>query len=314
MSDTPVAAPAASTAPVSEAAPAEAEVNVDELAAEEADLATEEAEIKAKVQEAKPSKKKYTPKVSGRQLEIELDPNNDEEINKYLSKALAADQKFEEAAMLRKNVEALVNELKTNPRAVLSHPDLGIDLKQFATQILNEEIEEMQKTPEQKELEKLRKELELKTKREQELEEAKRQAEMERLQEQAFKQFDDEITEALSKSSLPKSPYVVKRVADLLIEATNLGFADARVQDVMPIVEQQISGEIQKMFETMPEEMMEQIIGKQNLSRMRKNRLAKMKKPVETAQQVKETGKKSTTESKESKEEKKKFKDIFGNF
>ncbi len=310
MSDTPVAAPAADTAPVSDAAPAEAEVSEELTAEEVAELAAEEAKAK---EVPKSSKKKYTPKVNGKQVEVELDSSNDEEINKYLSKALAADQKFEEAAALRKNVEALINEIKSNPRAILTHPDIGIDIKKFATDILNEEIEDMQKTPEQKELENLRKQLESKNKREQELEEAKRQADMERLQEQAFKQFDDEITEALSKSTLPKSPYVVKRIADLLIEATNLGFADARVQDILPIVEQQISGEIQKMFETMPEELMEQIIGKQNLSRMRKSRLAKMKTAPDGAKQVKETGKTGSEEG-DKPAKKIKHEDLFGLF
>ncbi len=316
MSDTPVAAPAASTAPVSESAGAENTEVADELVAEEAELEGEEAgkEASKKQPEVKSSKKKYTPKVNGRQLEIELDPNNDEEMLKYLQKAMAADEKFQEAAQLRKNVEALVNELRTNPKAILMHPELGIDVKQLATEILNEEIEEMQKSPEQRELEKLKKELEAKTKREQQLEEEKRNAEMQRLQEQAFKQFDDEITDALSKSSLPKSPYVVKRIADTLIEAVNLGYTDTTVQQIMPIIEQQISKEIQNMFETMPEEMMEQLIGKQNLSRMRKSRLAKMKKPVETAKNVKETGKNSSNDEKQSRDDKKRFKDIFGSF
>lgn len=315
MSDTatPGAAPAdaQSTAPV-EAAAAEgseeelAELEVEETSKEEGD----KKEAKAK-EEKKSSKKKYTPKVNGRQVELELDPENEEEMLKYLSKAIAADEKFQEAATLRKNVEQLVSQLKADPRAVLSHPELGIDLKKFAEDILNEEIEEMKKSPEQKELEKLRKELEAKTKREQELEEAKRQAEMERLQEQAFKQFDDDITAALQNSTLPKSPYVIKRIADTMIEAVNMGYVNASVQDILPIVEQQITGEIQKLFETMPEETMEKLIGKNNLSRLRKSRLAKMKASPETAKAVKETGQKSKEKEKEVPV---KFGDIFGRF
>lgn len=309
MSDTAPAAPAADTAPVSEANPAEStEEEVEALTAEEA---AEEAAKEAKAKEAKPSKRKYSPKVNGRQVDVEFDPTNDEEMLKYLSKAMAADEKFQEAAALRKNVEQLVNELKSNPRGVLSHPELGLDLKKFAEDILNEEIEEMQKSPEQKELEKLRKELETKTKRETELEEAKRTAEMERLQEQAFKQFDDDITAALQNSTLPKSPYVVKRIADTMIEAVNMGYTNASVQDILPIVEQQISGEIQKMFETMPEETMEKLIGKSNLSRLRKSRLAKMKTAPDTAKSAKETGQKG-----KDKEDVKsvKFSDMFGRF
>lgn len=286
------------------------EETVDSVEGQELEASAEEVE--AKEESKKPSKKKYTPKVNGRQLEVEIDPENDEEMLKYIQKALAADQKFQEAASLRKNVEYLVNELKTNPRAILSHPEFGIDLKQFAQDILNEEIEEMKKTPEQKELERLKKELEAKTKREQELEEAKREAELERLREQSFKQFDDDLTEALSNSTLPKSPYVVKRMADTLIEAVNLGFVDATVHDVLPIVEKQISSEIQAMFASAPEEVLEQLIGKNNLSRLRKSRLNKMKKPVETANQIKETGKQSKSDDKA--EEKQRFNDLFSRF
>lgn len=313
MSETSGGAPsapasAASTAPVDAAAPAEAEVSEDALA--EVDAAEEAAEAKVA---PKSTKKKFTPKVNGRQREVELDLSNDEEVLKYLSKAMAADEKFEEAASLRKNVEQLVNELKNNPRGVLSHPDLGLDLKKFAEDILNEEIEEMSKSPEQKKLEELEKKLKEEMTQREKMEAAKREADMARLEEQAFKQFDDDITSALSSSSLPKSPYVVKRIADVMIEAVNKGYTDVSVKDIMPIVEQQITGEIQKMFETMPEEVMEGLIGKQNLTRLRKKRLANMKKPVETANAVKPTGQKAA-DTKPADTKPKKFSDIFGKF
>lgn len=309
------AAATAAPAPVStpSTAPVDA-TSAEETAELEAEESAELEAAKGKKEAPKPSsKRKYSPKVNGRQVELELDPNDDGEMVKYLQKALAADEKFQEAASLRKNVEMLVNELKANPRAVLSHPDLGIDLKKFAEDILNEEIKQMQKTPEQKQLEALQQQLETEKKQREQLEEAKRTAEMSRLEEQAFKQFDDDITSALEKfPALPKSPYVVKRIADTMIEAINLGYKDVQVGDIMPVVEQQISGEIQKMFETMPEEIMEQIIGKNNLSRLRKTRLAKMKK-VDTPAQVKSTGKTSESQEK-SKEKPVKFTDIFGKF
>lgn len=305
-----IAAPA--PVPVSEA-PVDNAAEEAELSAEE--TAEVEAELKAKADKKPPvsSKRKYSPKVNGRQMDVEFDPNDDVEMLKYLQKAMAADEKFQEAAALRKNVEQLVAELKSNPRGVLSHPELGIDIKKFAEDILNEEIQELQKSPEQKQLEALQKQLgEEKTQREK-LEESKRNAEMSRLEEQAFKQFDDDITSALEKHpTLPKSPYVIKRIADTLIEAIGLGYKDATVHDIMPIVEQQISGEIQKMFETMPEELMEQLIGKNNLGRLRKSRLSKMKK-VETAQQVKSTGK-SSKDAEKKVDKPVRFQDMFGKF
>lgn len=310
MSETTTAAPAA-TAPVSEAAPAETS-EAELLNAEQQEEAEEAAKTKAKAPVAS-SKKKYSPKVNGRQVDVEFDPSNDEEVLKYLQKAMASDEKFQEAAQLRKNVEALVQELKSNPRGVLSHPELGIDIKKFAEDILNEEIQELQKTPEQRQLEALQKQLGDEKKQREQLEAAKTQAEMSRLEEAAFKQFDDEITGALENyPNLPKSPYVIKRIADTMIEAVNRGYKDVSVNDIMPIVEGQISGEIQRMFETMPEEVMEKLIGKQNLTRLRKKRLAGMKKPIDTAQSVKNTGK--TSADKKTAEKPVKFKDLFGNF
>jgi hypothetical protein len=260
------------------------------------------------------SKRKYSPKVNGRQVDVEFDPNDDAEMLKYLQKAMASDEKFQEAAQLRKNVEALVHELKTNPRGVLSHPELGLDIKKFAEDILNEEIQELQKSPEQKAMEQLQKQLDGAKKETEKLSNEKRQAEMARYEEQAFKQFDDEITGALEKyPNLPKSPYVVKRIADTMIEAVTLGYKDISINDIMPIVESQISGEIQKMFETMPEEVMEGLIGKQNLDRMRLKRLSNGKKaPATTVKSIKSTGKTST--DKKSAEKQVRFKDLFGSF
>ena len=310
------AAPAASTAPVSDSAPTEA-TDADLDAADVADEAAETAKSAKAAPKAsaatKSGKRTYSPKVNGRQVNVEFDPTDDAQMLNYLQKAMASDEKFQEAAALRKNVEALVHELKTNTRGVLSHPELGIDIKKFAEEILNEEIKNLQKTPEQRQMEELQKQLEGEKKQREQLEEARRTSEMARLEEQAFKQFDDEITGALEKyPNLPKSPYVVKRIADTMIEAVNKGFKDVSVNDIMPIVEGQISGEIQKMFETMPEEVMEKLIGKQNLGRLRKKRLNSMKKPVETAQGIKPTGK--TGDSKTTADKPIRFNDLFGKF
>ena len=172
----------------------------------------------------------------------------------------------------------------------------------------------MQKSPEQKRLEELEKKLAEKASREKELEEKHRQAELERIQVEAYKQLDDEITDALSKTDLPKSPYVIKRIADAMIEATELGYVDIRVQDIMPYVEQQVLQEIQQMFEAKPADVMEKIIGKNNLDRYRKTKISKVKsKPVES-QQMKDTGAKEAAKKQEVELPKKRFKDIFGTF
>lgn len=303
--------------------PAQSEASVDQVDAVIEDsgedlpqeLQEKPGDTKAEKEAKKEARRKFELMVNGKTKSIEVDTDNEDEMKKYLQKALAADEKFQEAAMTRKQAEQLVEMLRTNPLAILKHPDLGLDIKSLATQILNQELEDMAKTPEQKRLEELEQKLAEKEAREKELEEQRRQAELQKIQAEAYQQLDDDITNALSASDLPKSPYVIKRISDAMIEAVELGHTDVRVQDVMPYVEQQILQEIQQMFEAKPADVMEKIIGKKNLDTYRKSKITKAKvKPVETAQSVKDTGAKEAKKESKQVEKKVRFKDIFGNF
>jgi hypothetical protein len=266
-------------------------------------------EAKAKEKEAKEAKKslrkKIPLKVNGKQQEVELDLENDEEIAKYLQKAMAADEKFREASSIRKQMETFVEMLKNDPLSILTHPELGIDAKQLAESIINKEIEEMQKSPEQKEKERIQKELEDYRKQLESEKEARRQAEMARLEEQAFMELDRDITQALdSFKDLPKSPYVVRRIADALIDATQLGYTDVKVGDVLPFVKEQIHAELNEMFNVMPEEVIEALMGS-NLNRVRQKRIAKAKKAPTTASQVQATSNAQDAKQKAQQPEKK---------
>lgn len=269
------------------------------------------AAIEQKKEEIKAAKRQIQAKVNGKMRAIEIDPNDDKELTKYIEKALAADEKFSEASSMRKQVEGFIDALRKNPLEILRNKDLGLDLRALAEKVLMEDLEEQQKTPEQKEQEKLNKELEELKKQLEEEKNAKRNAELEKMREQQFKQLDDEITSSLQNSSLPKSPYVVKRIADALIEAVNLGYNDIGVKDIMPFVEEQIQLEIQQMFEAMPSEVLEKLVGKQHLTNMRKTRIAQSKaKPALNA--IKDTGKKEEVKKEESKA--KSMEDVFGRF
>lgn len=283
-----------------------------------AELQVKPGDTKKDVEAKREARRKYSLTVNGKAKDLEIDTDNDDEMRKYLQKAMAADEKFQEAAMTRKQAEQLVELLRTNPVAILKHPDLGLDIKQLATQILNEELEEMSKTPEQKRLEDMEKQLKQYEDERKRLEDDKRSSDMQRIQAEAYQQLDDDITSSLSASDLPKSPYVIKRISDAMIEAVELGHTDVRVQDIMPYVEQQIMSEIQAMFEAKPADVMEKIIGKKNLDNYRKTKISKAKaKPVETAQAVKDTGgkEKAASEAKEKDGAKKqRFKDVFKTF
>lgn len=270
----------------------------------------QEDEAKPEIKEVKGTKKEeasniktFKIKANGKTKEIKLDMSKDADIQKYLELAEGSREKFEEAASLRKQVESLVKELKSNPLAILRNKELGLDVKKLATQILEDELKEMEMTPEQKKLAEMERQLKEYEEEKKRISEEKKSAELEKARMQAMQQFDDEVTEALSSSKLPKSPYVVKRISDTLLEVYNMTdeegnpmYPEATVKDILPYVEEQINNEIKALFEVAPDDVLESMLGKGRLDKMRKNRIAKAK---QTAPKIQETGKPVETKKEE---------------
>ena len=290
---------AVSTAPIAD----ESAEQTEELLEEQEESSEQQAQEEAQKKAEQALRKKYNLKVNNKVKELELDLGNDAEVQKYLQKALAADEKFEEAASIKKGFANLIEQIKTNPLAILTHPDIGVDIKALATQVLAQEMEDMEKSPEQKRIEELERKLKEKEELEKQIEEEKKQAELAKLEAEAVEELDVQITEALAKSELPKSPYVVKRIADTMYNAMRMGYTDVTVAQIMPYVEEQITGEIQALFDAAPEQtsqkLLEKFVGKKNLDKYRKARVSKPK-PVNLGS-VPDTG--ASSKQNEQKEE-----------
>ena len=309
--------PSAPAAPASSApaspAPAQAEGSAPQGAEVPAEAtAAEKAAAKTEAQKEN-LRRKYELKVNGKSRSVDLDLSDDKAVQDYLQKALAADEKFQEAATLRKDVQQLVRTLKENPLAILTHPNVGVDVKKLAEMVINQELEDMQKSPEQKRLEQLEKELAQERSEKQRIEEERRQAEVARRQEEEFRRIDDDISDALANTDLPKTPYVVKRISDAMLSAFDLGYRDVSVKDIMPIVERQLKEELGQWFDSSSEDALEKLMGK-NLDRIRKKRVAAQKAlPKSTPNQVKPTGE-AAKPKEEAPAKKQRFEDLFGKF
>ena len=141
-----------------------------------------------------------------------------------------------------------------------------------------------------------------------------RSKEMTRLQEQEFQRYDMLMGQALDGSDLPKSPYVVKKMADYMIMAIDNGY-DVQPADILPIVREEILGDIQSMFSVMPAEVISKVIGKETYDKVRKHKLSKTRKSKSTAATKKKATdvgvaapKAATSDGKEKMD----FKDFFG--
>lgn len=321
MADAPVSTstPAASAAPATPsttiaqatAAVTNAEVpSVTDVLEQNPELTKAEAKKMIKELKIKFNGEELTEKLP---FEIPDDPESIEYMRKQLQMSKLSQSKSQESSRLKKDVEAFFSALQGDTKKVLK--EMGIDPKKFAEQVINEEIEELNKSPEQKEKEKLMTEVDELRKKLKAEEEAKKSAEMDKMQEKFALEIDNDITEALGgKSKLPKSPYVVKRIADSLLLAYKNGYTTVTAKDIIPLVEKEIVEELQGMFGIMPEEAMEAVLGKGNMDRLRKNRLQRAKKAADTANSVKPTG--NDTSKKVSAEDVKKasYKEFFGKF
>lgn len=253
--------------------------------------------------------KKLSLQVDGKKFEEELpfeipdDPKAVEYMQRELQLAKMGQKRAQYAAQLEKEVKEFVENLRKDPRKVLSDPTLGVDLKSIAKQIIEEEIENAKKSPEQIEKEKL--EAEIKALKEQQEKDKKDrdQKEFERLQELAYEQYDLQMTKALEGSDLPKSPYVVKKMADYLLLGLQNNL-DITPEEVLPLVREEIQNDLKEMFQVMPDEVVEKLIGKEKINSLRKKSVAKAKAapPTPVTKAVKDVGRSSKDEgSKESK-------------
>lgn len=284
-------------------ASAEAQLN----AAEAAASTKEEKKI---VQELK-RKLKY--KVDGQEFEDELDFNDEEKMREMLQLSKVARKRMNEYSTLDKQVGAFLEKLKKDPRSVLSHPDIGMDLKKFAADIIEDEIERSKKSPEQLRAEELETELKrLKEERENEKKSA-REREIEALEEKEFERYNTLIEKAVASTELPNSPYVVQKMADYLILAVQNGI-EIDPLALAPIVRDEVMNDIQELFKVAPVELIEKLVGKDKLKEVRQKAIKAVKNP-ETASatggsKIPDVAKGSSPVK--SSEPKKNFKDFFG--
>lgn len=292
MSETNNAAPASNgeviAQPVEEVVQNEEAVEGSEEVSNE-ELAAEEQKVEQEV--VKQLKKKLKIKVDGEESEEEIDFDDEDSLRKHLQLSKVAQKRMNEYAQLEKEVRVFIEELKKNPKKVLADPTIGIDIKQLAAQVIEEEIENSKKTPEQIEREKLENELKLmKAEREKERHEAQRR-EFQRLEQQAAEKYDTMITSALNKGDLPKTPYIVKKIADYMYMGLQEGL-DVTPDDVLPLVKEEMHADLKQMFSVMPEDVIEQLVGIENINKIRRNKIAKAKSkpPVPSKSAIKDVG------------------------
>lgn len=260
--------------------------------------------------------KKLQLKFNGKDIEEDLDFEVDEKQRDWMvkqrQKAMLADHKSREYSQLESEVGAFIQQLRDPKLAkkALMNPAIGLDIKELAASILQEEIERSQKTPQELRAEEAEAKLqELIAERENEKKENEAK-QLEMLTEREYERYDNLMSSALESSDLPKSPYVVKKMTEYMIMAVENGI-DVDPKDVIPLIREEIHSDISQMFGAMPAELIEQVLGKETLGKLKSHRKASVGKPpipVKTA--VKDVG--VSKEEKKAVEKKQTMRDFFG--
>lgn len=243
--------------------------------------------------------KKFKVKIDGKEEDMEVDLNDEASLQKHLQMSRASQKRMQEAQELRKSAEEFINLLRTNPRKVLSDPNINVDLKKLAQEYIDEQISNAQKTPEQLEKEKIQKEFEELKDRVKKEEETRKQREFERLTREHEEKIQVSIESALKTSDLPKTPYTVRKMAEMMMLALQNN-VDLSPQDLAPIIRKQMQTDIKELFGAASDDVLEELVGKERISAIRRKKVAAVKQQqvAQTASSVKPVASK-TPEKKE---------------
>lgn len=323
-----VAAVAASVSPtpesvskseqVSESTNEISDAELDAAEAEEADA--EGNEVKADSDDKSKKKtekelekriKKLKLKVDGKEIEEELDLDNDEDLVRHLQMAKMGQKRAQEKAELENEFRKFFKALQDDPLALLAQ-EFQMNPDDLIQSYIDKQMEIAKKTPEQIEREKMEAELKaLKEERSREKEELEKK-ELERLQQQEFERYDMLMEQALAKNNIPKNEYYIKKIADFMLVGIEKGF-DVTPEDVIPLVKEELNTDVQKLIQLLPEEDIEALLGEQVINKLRKRRLAKAQeaKKMTSKPKIEDTGKDSKGSSDDKPRDKVSYKDFF---
>lgn len=234
----------------------------------------------ASEQEIKDLIKEYDLKVFGKSKKVKINLSNDEDVVRMLQKAEAGEISMREKAELEKFITNEILSGKKDPAKFLKEV-LKVDPDEFAELRMKQKLEELAKSPEELEREKLLQEREEYRQKLEEIEKQRETEKMTALEQQVANEISSDITKALEEhKDLPKTSKTVGRIADALAWALTNGFPEATVQDVIPLVKDDIRKEIRNLMESMPAEFMEDYIGKASVEKLRKRRIEAATKVV----------------------------------
>jgi hypothetical protein len=226
---------------------------------------------KAQAEAVKQEIRKLKLKLDGAETELPED-----EVIRLAQQAKAGQKRFAEAHAIRQQAEEFIRRLKSDPASALADPNIGIDVKEFARQVVWDEIQEQTLTPEQKQARAEKAELERYKKDAEERKAWEAEQQMLAVKKRYASEYDATITKALENSGLPKTEESVKKLANLLFHAADKGY-DLTPEELAEEVKGSIVRDYQTLFSAMTPEQLIKTFGEDFFKKLREFDLRRLK-------------------------------------
>lgn len=210
-------------------------------------------------------------KVRGREIDVD-----ESKYHEYAQKGAAAQETWQEAAQMKREAENFINRLKSNPKEILTDPNLGIDFKKLAADYLWEQIQEEEMSPEEKD--RRREKAELEEYRQMKAAQQRQQVEERRKQVEAHysQDYDKSITKALSTAGLPKNNGTVKRMTEYMLVDIKKGvYHDP--SHYVDVVRQDYMDDIRDLFSETDGDTLLKFLGEDKAKKIRQSDLKRLK-------------------------------------
>ena len=215
----------------------------------------------------------------------ENEPITDKEFKTMVSSYKAqktSDIATRNAKQQEKLVKEIAEMIQTNPFELLKRA--GYDPRQLAEEYLTQAIEEDMLPENEKELRKVRYEKEELERQYKEELSRREQEQMDIAIQQAQQEISNNIIDALENSSLPKSPEVVKRIANYMLIAEQKGI-NVNPKQVIPLVEEDFRNLNSQILRSLDPTKRISYIGEDLLKQIRQDDLARLKTSQSQASQ-----------------------------
>ena len=231
--------------------------------------------------DAQTGERKFKVKVDGKEMEV-----TEQELISGYALNKTSTQKMQEAAATKKQVEAFFELLKTNPKKVLTDPNLGIDMKTLAEEYLIQQYQDEldPKSAENRRLKEQLEAIESEKKAAKELEERQAiEAETQRWMDHYVKDIDGAIS---ASTTLPKNNKAVyERVLHYMLLGNSPDYIarngrGAEAKDVLPLVEKEFREMTTSLYKDATPEQLLEYFGEDIAKKIRKHDVSRLKNPI----------------------------------